>query len=63
MGASADDRVVITGPVTISGGQTADDGVVFDGPVTAARRSSRRLVRRDGTPVGAPNRRVATSRS
>jgi cytoskeletal protein CcmA (bactofilin family) len=48
-GASADDRVVITGPVTISGGETADDVVVIDGRVTVAGRVRGDLVVVNGT--------------
>ena len=37
-GSSTDDRVVITGPVTIDRGETADDVVVIDGDVSVAGR-------------------------
>jgi hypothetical protein len=48
-GASRGDRVVITGPVTIGGGQTADDVVVIDGPVTVDGRVRGDLVVVNGT--------------
>jgi hypothetical protein len=48
-GASADDRVVITGPVTIESGESADDVVVIDGPVTVAGTVRGDLVVVNGT--------------
>jgi hypothetical protein len=47
--ALADDRVVITGHVTIDRGETADDVVVIDGPVTVAGRVRGDLVVVNGT--------------